>query len=75
MKLEPRLHSHIEDALPGHHPLALTAVVCAICGDLLHASNNECMRTWVETGKGNFCIKCFAGLEGIEDLEDEYGLA
>ena len=28
------------------------------CNELLHAANNECMRTWVETGIGNFCWSC-----------------
>jgi hypothetical protein len=63
---EPLVHSHIEDGLPPDHPLAEKQVPCAGelggCGKLLHAWNNECMRTWVETGLGNYCLWCFAKL-------------
>jgi hypothetical protein len=71
---DPRLHSHVEDALPENHPSATTTVYCRGCGVMLHASNNECMQTWIESGKGNFCIKCFAALDDVEGLDDEYGL-
>jgi hypothetical protein len=49
-------------------------VYCASCKAMLHASNNECMQTWVETGRGNFCVKCFAKISDVDALDDEYGL-
>ena len=55
---EPRIHSHIDDLLPANHPLAHEDVRCDRCNRFLHASNNECMQTWVETGRGNFCWLC-----------------
>jgi hypothetical protein len=58
--MEPRIHSHITDELPGEHYLAHTAIYCSTCGEMVHASNNECMQTWVEFGEfGNYCIQCF----------------
>ena len=56
---EPLMHSHIEDGLPDNHPLDNEEVFCKDCNEMLHAANDECMRTWVETGFGNYCIKCF----------------
>ncbi len=63
---EPRIHSHIEDCLPENHPLAFKQVSCDskrpdgswLHDELLHAANNECMQTWVETGEGNYCWAC-----------------
>lgn len=69
---EPVIHSHITDCLPEGHPLAYESVSCIVCGVLVHASNNECMQTWVETGCGSGCLKCFA--EGGEHLDDSFGL-
>ena len=71
---DPILHSHIEDGLPDDHRLAWECVHCNVCACMVHAGNNECMSTWVETGKGAYCIKCFAGIQDVEALEDEYGL-
>ena len=59
---EPQIHSHITDMLPDDHPLANETFSCqraAACKTMLHADNNECMTTWVETGRGNFCFPCF----------------
>jgi nucleotide-binding universal stress UspA family protein len=56
---EPRLHSHISDKLPATHPLAGTRVTCDRCETLLHLQTNSCVRTWVESGRGNFCLRCF----------------
>jgi len=76
--VEPKIHSHIEDALPDNHSLACKDVYCLGCGDLVHAFNNECMGTWMETGLGNFCLKCFVELVAEHDilgvLDDEFGL-
>lgn len=77
-KKEPEIHSHITDLLPEIHPLAFRTIPCQTCSNILHAANNECMRTWVETGKGNYCLLCFIKLLAEEDslfaLEDEIGL-
>jgi len=61
---EPRIHSHITDALPDDHALAYEMVDCEKCGVMVHASNNECMQTWIETGRGAFCMRCFAATRG-----------
>ena len=59
MTKEPLIHSHIMDMLPTNHPLAFTEVDCDKCKVQVHAVNNECMQTWLETEDGNFCTKCF----------------
>jgi hypothetical protein len=70
---EPLIHSHILDVLPDSHPLSGSVVVCDRCEASLHMSNNECMQTWVETGIGNFCLKCFC-IAGGATLEDNLAL-
>lgn len=72
--LEPRIHSYITDELPEEHPLAHKATYCIHCAAMLHASNNECMLTWVETGKGNHCLDCFVQMDRLTEMTDEYGL-
>lgn len=61
MTKEPLIHSHITDVLPDDHPLATSNVYCSApyCGEMLHAFNNECMQTWIETENGNFCARHF----------------
>ena len=71
---EPRIHSHITDCLPHSHLSAYDMVYCCTCKNILHAANNECMQTWVETGIGPFCIMCFAKHPEIEALDDDFGL-
>ena len=66
---EPLIHSHLTDVLPMDHPLANDSVYCKKCNVMLHASNNECMQTWIETALGNFCTKCFPV---VEVLDGEY---
>ncbi|MCW2900297.1 MAG: hypothetical protein JWO67_2562 [Streptosporangiaceae bacterium] len=66
-ELEPRIWSHITDELPEGHPLAQEAVACIVCRKLVHADYNECMATWVETGRGPYCFGCFA--EAIKDVQ------
>jgi hypothetical protein len=61
---EPRLHSHVTDALPTDHPLAHARVYCGRCNALLHLQTNSCMRTWVESGRGNHCVRCFIVVAG-----------
>lgn len=73
MLKEPVIHSHITDRLPDDHKNAYESVYCSKCEQMVHAFNNECMQTWVETGIGVFCGNCFRKLD-IEVLEDYYGL-
>jgi hypothetical protein len=61
---EPLLHSHVTDALPEGHPLAHERVRCDRCETLLHIQSNSCARTWVECGRGNFCLHCFVLVAG-----------
>jgi hypothetical protein len=61
---EPQLHSHITDALPPGHPLAGRRVYCDHCQVLLHLQDDKCVRTWVESGRGNFCLRCFISVAG-----------
>ena len=70
---EPIIHSHITDVLPGDHPWAHENVCCNKCGRLVHAFNNECMTTWVETGEGPKCFACFFWEAG-ETLNEGLGL-
>lgn len=86
VRTEPVLHSHVVDRLPSAHPLARTRVRCDRCESLVHLASNSCMRTWVETGHGNFCVRCFvlaAGglvsddssrLGGVDCLPPSFGL-
>ena len=61
---EPHLHSHVTDRLPAGHPLAGARVHCDRCDTLLHLQTNSCMRTWIETGRGNYCMRCFIVVAG-----------
>jgi hypothetical protein len=61
---EPLLHSHVGDGLPPRHPLAHARVRCDRCEALLHLQSNGCMRTWIESGRGNFCLRCFVVVAG-----------
>ena len=61
---EPKIHSHRTDVLEDDNPLAYKDVHCTECDRMLHAHNNECMRTWVECPEmGNLCVSCFAKKE------------
>ena len=72
---EPIVHSHVEDLLPEKHPLAFEHVSCDACKEvLLHAANNECMQTWIETEYGNYCTKCFKFSDVLETLEECLGI-
>ncbi len=64
LSIEPLLHSNVADGLPADHPLAATRVFCDRCQTLLHLQSNSCMRTWLETGRGNFCLRCFIVVAG-----------
>ena len=86
VRSEPQLHSHVVDRLQNANPLAQARVRCDRCESLLHLPSNSCMRTWVETGQGNFCVRCFvlaAGgfvpadpshLGGVDCLPPSFGL-
>jgi hypothetical protein len=83
---EPLLHSHVTARLPRKHPLARSRVCCDRCRSIVHLPSNSCMRTWVETGNGNFCLRCFtlaAGggtpehrsqLAGVDCLPPSFGI-
>ena len=68
---EPRIWSQITDTLPDGHSLAGRTLYCQRCEQMVHASNNENMQTWVETGHGPHCLMCFAVIERAVDLEAE----
>lgn len=70
---EPLIHSHITDCLPDWHPLANKHVFCKKCGVMVHAINNECMQTWLETEFGNYCTSCFKLGTVLETLEECLG--
>jgi hypothetical protein len=81
---EPRIHSHVTDRLPPDHPLATRRIYCDRCETLLHLQTNSCMRTWIESGRGNYCMRCFivaAGglapdetrLAGVDCLSRSFG--
>ena len=61
---EPRIHSHVTGRLPDTHPLARSRVSCKRCESIVHLASNSCMLTWIETGRGNFCLPCFAVIAG-----------
>lgn len=71
--IEPIIHSGVTDALSDCDTRAYTCIRCDKCDVQIHASNNELMQAWVETGKGNYCIPCFAKLLEVHD-EEEFGL-
>lgn len=58
--VEPIIHSHITDLLDDDHPLAFRQVHCELCGELVHAANNECMQSWVEFAGHIICLIDFA---------------
>ncbi len=68
MSWEPVIHSHITDELASGHPLAHETVRCVSCDEVVHAENNECMQTWVETGRGPYCLPCWIASVSVEDL-------
>lgn len=70
---EPLIHSGITDGLPKDHPLNKLAetqdgIDCIKCGTMVHCLGaagddlhyGECMRTWVETSEGAYCLPCLA---------------
>jgi hypothetical protein len=59
---DPVIHSHHTDVLPEDHPKAYVGASCLRCRTLVHASNNECMTTWIEWGEAVLCGECFMPL-------------
>lgn len=72
---EPRIHSHVTGRLPDSHPLARSRVSCERCESIVHLAGNSCVRTWIETGRGNFCLPCFAVVAGGAPRDDRSQLA
>lgn len=62
-----------------HDNFSHDSVYCDRCSEMLHlgAVRNKNQKTWVETGKGNFCLKCFCNEtnygESLRD-DDTWGL-
>lgn len=70
---EPKIHSDINEcgSLTSEHPLFDTTIYCIKCCLQVYDSyHHECDATWVETGKGNFCLKCFYESVLDENLKD-----
>jgi hypothetical protein len=69
MKQEPKIHSDISNSntimnecspLPDNHPLVSEKIYCKTC--VIQVYDGTCREndtTWVETGNGNYCLKCF----------------
>ena len=57
---EPKYHSYITDGLPKEHRFAFESIYCSLCGNMVHAFNNECMCPWFEFANGDvICVDCF----------------
>lgn len=71
---EPIIHSHITDELPEDHPLSHESIECDKKGCVreFHCWNNECMSTWIETGRGNYCFQCFVDI--LKEENEEFGM-
>ena len=68
--IEPIIVSEITDGLPKGDPRNIYGnFSCRICNKLVH-SCNEVMDTWVETGKGIYCLQCFAKESEFESTWD-----
>lgn len=67
--IDPIIHTHESDCLEAHHPLAYVNLCCDRCGVLVHAGNNECMRTWVEYKAFTLCGACAAPMIAIPVFE------
>lgn len=57
MSREPRFHS-FDDCLPEDDSRAYDTLYCQDCRQIVHASNNETMRAWFDTGIGPVCLAC-----------------
>ena len=66
---EPLIHSDLPDGLPDDHPRRTWNTYCDDCSNLLHAVIDGNMQTWVEAQRGNYCLPCFAKLDGMDGSE------
>lgn len=74
-RVDPVVHSHISKSLPSGHRLAHQNVICAKCHKAVHSSQNECVSTWVETGRGDYCLWCFVmHLTDLNVIDHTWGL-
>lgn len=78
---EPRIHSHLIDVLPDDYKGLNDkvdpdkSIDCDCCGVIVHAFNNECMQTWIETETGNYCTVCLKLGEVLEgDANNDWPL-
>jgi RNase P subunit RPR2 len=67
------LHTALVDALPDDHPQAWTSLFCDACGVMVHAFNNEYMRSWVESPDHTrrWCLDCYTANEDDYATEEE----
>lgn len=80
MKLEPKIHSDISNSddysretipLPGEHPLFNEKIYCKTCVlQVYDGTYHDNDATWVETGAGNYCLKCFYEYVNEKNVED-----
>lgn len=64
---EPKIHSHLTDCLPEHREDCNEHKNCDICGKVVHAFNNECMKAWIEWGELEVCLDHLFEVETMED--------
>lgn len=67
---DPVIHWAL-DKLPESHECAFESQDCKKCKEMIHALNNENMQPWVESGNGNYCVKCFSDVINDEDQIDD----
>ena len=68
---EPQIHG-VLDCVADDHPLAWVSTYCVLCGVMVHGLPNEVMTEWVETGKGAWCLQCFA--RDFDSSDESWGL-
>src|SRR6185295_17182832 len=67
---DPVIHWAI-DSLPDIHENAFETLYCKKCNSMIHAFNNEVVQPWVESGEGNYCVKCFSDVINNEEIDDD----
>lgn len=77
MKQEPKIHSDISNneyntpILPDNHPLVSEKIYCKTCVNQVYdGTYRENDETWVESGQGNYCLKCFYECVRERNLSD-----
>lgn len=66
---DPAIHTGHTDCLDDAHPWAYAPVWCGRCKEMVHASNNELMREWVEWNGKALCWDCFVSTTGAPGPE------